>query len=184
MENSSNLILDIVKQTIDFYTKYLKIPEIDDIKIKDTSFFEKKWCVFVTIYKNGEIRWWAWNIKELKESIVFEIIENTIEAISKDTRFSALKLDEIKDLKIRVDIIKQRKILKEKEIFSVDPIKNWIIAIKNDYSTMTTILPNIGPLLLEWKDFIPVLEEKMKIPKFVEEDFIIYVIETEVINNF
>ena len=59
-------MLDIAQQTLEFYTKYLKTPTLEDLKITDTSLLEKQWCVFVTIYKNGEVRWWAGNIKELQ----------------------------------------------------------------------------------------------------------------------
>jgi len=177
-------MLDIAKQTLDFYTKYLKSPTIDDIKIEDKSLLDTKWCIFVTIYKNGEVRWSAGNIKELGENIVLEIIENTVQAISKDSRFSPIKLDEVAKLKIRIDMIKSRTILKDKEILSIDPIKNGVLAIKNDYNTMGIVLPNITPLLLTWEDFIPVLKEKMKIKDFQEKDFILYSIETDMINNF
>lgn len=177
-------MLDIVQQTIEFYTKYLKTPTIQDIDIKDTSLQEKQWCVFVTLYKNWEIRGWAGNIKELKENIVEEIIANTVEALSKDSRFSPVKLDEIKNIKMRIDTIKSRNILKEKEILSIDPIKQGILAIKNDYSTMAIILPNINPLLLTGEDFLPVLKEKTKSKEWNEKDFILYSIETESINNF
>lgn len=177
-------MLDIAKQTIEFYSKYLKIPTLEDIKIDDTSLLQNQWCVFITIYKNGEVRWWAGNIKELQENIALEIIENTVEAISKDSRFSPIKLDEVPKIKIRIDIIKNRTILKEKEILSIDPIKNGILAIKNDYNTMGIILPNISPLLLTWEDFIPVLKEKTQIKDFKEKDFILYSIETDMRNNF
>jgi len=177
-------MLDIAQQTLEFYTKYLKTPTLEDLKITDTSLLEKQWCVFVTIYKNGEVRWWAGNIKELQENLALEIIENTIEAISKDSRFSPVKLDEVEKIKIRVDIITSRTILKEKEILSIDPIKNGVLAIKNDYNTMGIILPNITPLLLTWEDFIPVLKEKMKLKEFKEKDFILYRISTDMWNNF
>ena len=81
-------------------------------------------------------------------------------------------------------MIKSRTILKDKEILSIDHIKNGVLAIKNDYNTMGIVLPNITPLLLTWEDFIPVLKEKMKIKDFQEKDFILYSIETDMINNF
>jgi hypothetical protein len=49
---------------------------------------------------------------------------------------------------------------------------------------MGIILPNINPLLLTWEDFIPVLKEKMKLKKIEEKDFILYKIDTDMINNF
>lgn len=176
-------MIKIVEQTINFYTKYLKTPNINDIEIEDKSLLERQWCVFVTIYKNWEVRWSAWNIKELKTSLVLELIENTIEAITKDSRFEAVKLDEVEKLKIRIDLIKNRKILQESEIKKLDPVKDWILAIKKDYSKMACILPNISPKLLTWNDFIPALKAKLNENKFDEKDYIIYTIDTEIFRN-
>lgn len=176
-------MLNIASETIKFYTKYLKTPSINDIHFSDPSLLEKQGSVFVTIYQNWEIRWSAWNIKEIKSSLAWEVIENTIEAISKDTRFKPIKLDEIYNLKIRIDLITNRKILKEGELQKVDPVKNWVLVIKKDYEKMACILPNIDPKLLTWTNFIPILEEKIWIKKFEEKDFIIYSIDTEIYRN-
>lgn len=172
-------MLTIAKETIKFYTKYFKTPTITDIKFEDEGLLDRQWSVFVTIYKNWEVRWSAWNIKEIKWSIAWEIIENTISAISKDDRFSKLKLDEVKDLKIRIDEITNRKVLQEKEILKIDPVKNWVLVLKKDYDSIAMILPNIDPKLLTWEDFIPILEAKLWVKDFNENDYIMYSIETE-----
>ena len=49
-----------------------------------------------------------------------EIIENTVWAISKDSRFKPLKIDEAKTIKIRIDNIVSRKILQDNEIKELD----------------------------------------------------------------
>ena len=177
-------MLKIAQQTIDFYLKNFKTPTIEDLKIEDTSLLEKKWSVFVTLYKKGEIRWASWNIKEIKANLIEEIIENTIVSLSKDSRFEKVKLNESSDLKIRIDLITSRKILQEKEIFQIDPVKNGVLLLKKDYSQMATILPNINPSLLTWEDLLPILEMKFNTKWFKEEDYIIYKIETNSINNF
>ncbi|MBT3853720.1 AMMECR1 domain-containing protein [bacterium] len=63
-------------------------------------------------------------MKEIKANLVEELIENTITAISKDTRFEAVKNDEIKDLKIRIDLIENRNVLQDKAIMQIDPTKS------------------------------------------------------------
>jgi AMMECR1 domain-containing protein len=138
----------------------------------------------VTLYKNGEIRWSAGNIKEIKDTLAEELVENTIGALSKDERFSQVKLDEVPKLKIRVDLITGRKILQEWEIKSIDPTKNGIIAIQKNYNNMAVILPNINPLLLTGEDFLWVLKEKLHVKKIEEKELILYSIETQNINNF
>ena len=177
-------MLNIVQQTIVFYTKYLKTPNILDLKIDDKSLLEKKWSVFVTIYKNWEIRWSAWNIKEIKSNLVEELIENTVKSISNDSRFSPIKPDEVDLTKIRIDLITNRKILNEWELIKLDPVKSWVLIIKKDYEKMAAILPNINPNLLTWEDFIPVLKEKLAEKNFDEKDYIIYAISTEMYINF
>ena len=177
-------MLSTVKQTIEFYTKYLKTPKLEEIKIENHSLLETNWSVFVTIYLNWQIRWSSWNIKEIKPTLAEEIIENTVWAISKDSRFKPLKLDEWKDVKIRIDKLINRKILQDNEILQVDPTKSGVIAIKKDYSIMAVILPNINSILLTGEDLIPVLESKLNIKKFEEKDYILYEIKTEVTDNF
>jgi hypothetical protein len=51
--------------------------------------------------------------------------------------------------------------------------------IKKDYTKTACILPNINPKLFAWEDFFPVLAEKLWEKKFVETDYIIYEIKTE-----
>ncbi len=177
-------MIDIAKQTIDFYLKNFKTPKIEDLDIKDSSLLENNASLFVTIYKNGDIRWASGNIKELKNSTAEEITINTINAISADPRFEKIKPEEASDLKIRIDLISSRNILQDKEILSVDPVKFWIIALKKDYSNIACILPNINGSLLTWEDFIPVLKSKLNSKDFVESDHILYKIETQVFDNF
>lgn len=177
-------MISIAKQTLDFYLKNFKTPTVADLNIENISLLDSTGSLFITLYKKWEIRWASWNIKEIKSSIVEEIIENTIIALTKDSRFDPVKLDEAKDIKIRVDFLKTRKILQDKEIMQIDPIKEWILALKKDYSKMATILPNINPSLLTWEDLIPILEMKFDIKEFKEEDYILYKIETQTTDNF
>lgn len=176
-------MLDIVKQTIDFFIKNWKEPELSDLKLKDKSLLERKWCVFITLYKNWEVRWSAWNIKEIEENIVHEIVKWTVEAISKDSRFKPITKEDTDWLKIRLDIIEERKTIKEWYLNKLDPVKFWVIAIKKDYKILAVILPNISPNLLTWEDFYPSLWEKIW-GSFNEKDYIIYEIKTKVFRNY
>ena len=177
-------MIHIIKQTIEFYTKNKKTPSISDIQIDDPSLLQEKASLFVTLYKKWEMRWSGWNIREITNSTAEELIENTIHAISKDTRFPELKIDEVKDLKIRLDVITNRRVIQDDELIKIDPVKNWVLAIKKDYSQLAVILPNIHPTLLTGEDFIPVLKEKLWEKKFQANEYIIYEIETEVSRDF
>jgi len=138
----------------------------------------------VTLYKNGEVRGAGGNVKEIEKNIVEETIKNTIEALVLDKRFSPVTMDEVKDIKIRIDLIKERHILEEGKILALDPVKSGIICIKKDYDKLAVILPNISPRLLTGSDFIPVLKEKMQEKDFAEKDYIIYEITTQSMTNF
>lgn len=177
-------MLDIAKQTIDFYMKNLQTPKIYDLKVENNPLINQKISVFITLYYKWEIRGSAWNIKEIKDNWVSEIIENTIHALSKDDRFQPVSLNEAPELKIRIDKISSREILKEKSIKQIEPTISWVIVIKKDYSKMACILPNINPKLLTWEDFIPILKEKLNESDFKETDYIIYEIKTEVETSY
>lgn len=177
-------MLEIVKQTVDFYMKNLQSPKVFDLKIENPLLLEQKISVFVTLYYKWEIRGSAGNIKEIKDNAVLELIENTIHALTKDSRFKAVTLNEASELKIRVDKISSRSILKDKSIKQIDPTTSWVIAIKKDYSKMACILPNINPKLLTWDDFMPILKEKLDEKSFNEADYIIYEIKTEIETSY
>lgn len=175
-------MLDLVKQIISFYTINWKEPSLDDLKIWDDSLLNKQANLFVTIYKAGEIRWSSWNIKELEKNISLELIKNTIEAISRDSRFTPVSISEAEQLKIRIDEITNRRLLSIWEIDKMDPLNVWILVIKKDYEKLAIILPNISPLLISWKDFRFVLDKKLK-EKFVEQDYYLYEIKTKVVSD-
>ena len=174
----------LAKQVIDFYTKFKKEPTLLDLNIEDQSLLTRKWNVFVTIYLKWEINGSSWNIREIEENIAGEIIKNTINAISQDPRFEPIKIDDIPNVKVRVDEITDRRVLKDWEINTIEPVKNWVIAIKKDYSILSVILPNISPLILKWSDFLTVLASKFWIPELKEEEYIIYAIDTKVYKDF
>lgn len=179
-------MISIVKQTIEYFLKTGKKISIVDLKIENKNLINEKISCFVTIFSKWEVRWSAWNIREIKDNIVEELIENTFYAISKDSRFSPLTSGEYSDLKIRIDKITETKFLskEEKTIKDIDPNKFWVLAIKNDYWKMACILPNINPKLISWDDFIRVLKEKLNEPNFNENNYILYEIKTEIFTNY
>ncbi len=176
-------LLEISLKTIDFYLKNKKEPTEQDLQIKDSSLLTKKWCLFVTLYKNWEVRWWAWNVKEIEHNIVTEIIKNTIEAISQDKRFTPFTAEDVKDLRIRIDYISKRELQQEWKIYTIDPVKSWVIVMSKDYNSIWIVLPNISSKLLTWEDFIPIIEAKMN-KKFNEKDLYLYEIKTDVYTNY
>jgi len=43
-------MLDIAKQTVEFYFKNFRAPKIEEIEIKENSLLEKTGSIFVTLY--------------------------------------------------------------------------------------------------------------------------------------
>jgi len=175
-------MLDIVEQVIKFYLENKKIPTKNDLDIKDLSLLEKKWNVFVTIYKNWNIVWNSWNIVEIENDLVNELIKNTIYALW-DKRFPDLTLEDLGKIKIRIDIITNRILLNDRKISDLNPVKSWILVIKKDYNKLAVILPNISHTLTSGKDFENVLSRKLE-EEFKPENYIIYEIQTEVLTNY
>jgi MEMO1 family protein len=77
----------------------------------------------VTLYKNGQIRGSAGNIKEISVNLGEEIVKNTIEALVADTRFGRVTAEEKGMISLRLDIIKDRKVIDEKTMKTLDPVK-------------------------------------------------------------
>ena len=65
-----------------------------------------------------------------------------------------------------------------------NPVNFWIIAIKRDYEKMAVILPNIHPSLISGDDYLEILPKKLGEKNFVDEDYIIYEIQTKTDSNF
>lgn len=177
-------MIEVAEQTLEHYfTKFLA-PTKDEVYPKDPSIKEKTGDIFITLYKKWEVRGSAGNIKEIEGSLVEEIITNTIEAATSDGRFSKVTAEEKSEIKIRLDHVTNRKIIDEKTLRTLDPVKNGVIAIKRDYEKLAVILPNMSPSLITGSDFLDVLGRKLEWEKINDKDFIIYQIETLVETNY
>ena len=175
-------MIDIVKQTLEFYFENSRAPEVEEIEISDSSLLERTWSTFVTLYISWIIKWSSGNIKEIEDNLVWEIISNTISALD-DSRFTNLTIIDKDNIKIRVDEITNRwKPLNDWEIENIDPTKFWVLVIKTDYEKSATILPNISGSLMTWKDFAPVLSKKLD-EDFEDKNYLVYKIETNISTN-
>lgn len=175
-------MINIVKQAIWFYLTNGKIPTKNEIIVTDSSLFQKKWTIFVTLYKNGNIIWSSGNVVELENDIVNELIQNSIYSLQ-DPRFEKITLGDIDKIKIRIDIISRNPLDQNKKIEDLNPVKSGILVIKRDYTKLSIILPNISSTLVSWKDFPKVLTKKLE-EVFKEENYIIYEIQSQIISDY
>ena len=180
-------MINIIDQIIKYYLQYKKSPSVNDLQIEDISIMDpQQKSLFVTLYKNWEVRWSSGTAMNLnKTPLITLLIENTVNALSKDSRFNPVELKEIQDIKIRLDIIQSKTVLPEwKTLKDLDPTKSWILAIKKDYEKIALILANMHPALLTGEDFIEVLQSKLKDKNFKEDEYLLYEIISEQKNNF
>lgn len=191
-------MVDIVKQIIKYYLEFQKIPTKNELDIKDLSLLEKRWNLFVTLYKNGNIVGNSGNVVEIENDIVNELIKNTIFALG-DKRFPDLASEDIEKINIRIDIMTSRVLLgwkmmmdkdgkqvpnpNYKNIKDINPVKSWVLAIKKDYEKLAVILPNISSTLTSGSDLLDVLSRKLD-EEFKEDNFILYEIQTEVLSDY
>ncbi len=175
-------MIDIVKQTLDFYFENSRAPKVEEIEVSDSLLLERTWSIFVTLYVSWVVKWSSGNIKEIEDNLVWEIISNTVSALH-DSRFPNLTVQDKDNIKIRVDEIDSRwKPLNDGEIENIDPTKFWVLVIKTDYEKSATILPNISGNLITWKDFAPVLSKKLD-EEFNDKNYLVYKIETNISLN-
>lgn len=174
-------MLNIVKQTLKYYLENGKVPTKNELVITDPSLLQKKATVFVTLYKNGNIIGSSGNVIELENDIVNELILNSVYALQ-DPRFEKVTSSDIEKIKIRIDIISNRKVL-ETSIEDLNPAKSWVLVIKKDYTKLSVILPNISPTLVSGKDFLKILSKKLE-ENFVFENYIVYEIETQITTDY
>ena len=179
-------MLNVIEQIIKYYLQYKKSPDVSDLQMEDESMMEEKKSIFITLYKNWEVAGSSGCINGNKRPLISELIDNTVYALSKDERFEWLKLTDIENIKVRLDIIESREVLDDKKntLEKLDPSKSGILAIKKDYENIALILPNIHPILLTGEDFKDVLQKKLNEKKFQKEEYLLFEIKTQVHRNF
>lgn len=87
--------------------------------------FFRRAGVFVTIHKERELRGCVGTYLPTKENVAEETISNAIAACSRDSRFSQVSADELKDLNYEVSILSKPELIKD--IRKHNPKENGII---------------------------------------------------------
>ena len=175
---------EIVEQVLKEYFLKMREPKLEELQLWDTPLLQTAGCCFVTLYKNGEVRWSAGNVKEIHPNLALECIANTMQALTGDKRFSPLTLEEAESIQIRTDTITARDMIHSSDIESIDPVKCGMIAIHRDYEKLAVVLPNMSPKLMTGNDFIPVLKNKLNDASIDDKNYILYKIETNTESNY
>lgn len=101
--------------------------------------FSRKAGVFVSLKKDGQLRGCIGNINPYKENIVLEVIQNAVNAGVNDHRFYPVKLEELDDLEISVDVLSEPESIKG--LKDLDPKRYGVIVSSDGKSGL--LLPDL-----------------------------------------
>ena len=178
---------NIARKVIEIYLNEQKIPTYEELWVADHSDMQTKNLSFVTLYKDGKVIASSWRINLKKWNTIAELIENALFCL-KDPRFvEAVKNPlEIKNIKVRVDIISpdQRKVLQK--VDDLDISKQWAVIINQSEWKLGVILPNIANLVSSNKDMFELVCAKSGLDstKMKDDDYILYSIESTQYSDF
>ena len=147
-------LLDIARVTI--ASEFNLDDSIKKIKgeLKTNIFYENR-GTFVTLYKKGNLRGCV-GILEPVESIIQGIQDNAINAAFKDPRFSPVKSNELKNIKIEISILTEPEKLKystSKDLLTqLKPFTHGVIIEKKHHKA--TFLPQVWDQLPGATDFL------------------------------
>ncbi|MBN1253059.1 MAG: AmmeMemoRadiSam system protein A [Bacteroidales bacterium] len=130
------------KLAIDTIFALIKDKDISKIKTKDisTEFMVKLAC-FVSIHmKDGSLRSCIGTIEPREENLYLEIISNAVSASTKDSRFSPLKIDELDNIVVSVDVLSKPEIINN--ISELNPKKYGVIVTDGAFNR-GVLLPDI-----------------------------------------
>ncbi|WP_018249321.1 AmmeMemoRadiSam system protein A [Orenia marismortui] len=134
-ENESEVV-KLARQAVEEYIKNRNIidpPSKIDPELADRA------GVFVSIYKNGNLRGCIGTTNPTQANISREIIKNSLSAAFEDPRFEPVNLNEIDELTYSVDILGEAEIIENIE--SLNPNKYGVIVRKGERAGL--LLPNL-----------------------------------------
>lgn len=130
--------ITLAKKTIEKYIKNGEI--IEPPKNLPKEMLTKKAGVFVSLHKKGELRGCIGTYLPTKENIAKEIISNAISSSTRDPRFPPVRIDELEDLEISVDVLSEPE--KINSLNQLDPKKYGVI-VKTIDGRSGLLLPDI-----------------------------------------
>jgi len=112
----------------------------DEVKLPSNA-YEKKAGVFVTIYREDQLRGCIGTYVPTQESIAKEIVGNAIAASFRDSRFSPVSKKELDDLTFEISVLEEPK--KIKDMKELDEKKYGVI-VKTPDGRSGLLLPDIS----------------------------------------
>jgi len=174
----------IVPEVLKFYSQKMREPELSELDLSDEDISTETWCVFVTLYIDGEVFWSAGNIKEIEENINIEIIKASIQALQEWSKTQKITLEQQEKINFQIDIILERTMISLSDITWLDPSKVGLIAIERSYKNLWVILPNMSWKIITWDDLVWVMKNKLWLKKLDDKNCIFYSIQTRRETNY
>jgi len=103
-EDEKGTLLRLARQTLDTYLQSNSFPRVSLHDYNITPKFMEKTGVFVSIYKNGELRGCIGYIKGMVP-LYQGVIENTINAATRDPRFQPMAHEEAKEVNLEISVM-------------------------------------------------------------------------------
>jgi len=135
-QEEKDFLLKVARETVESYIKEGKVPSFE----ADNPKYKEERGAFVTLHKQGVLRGCIGYIEPVAP-LLDTIVENAVNACSKDYRFSKVTVDELKDLHIEISILSiPEKISSYKDIVIG---KHGVILAKG--GRRSVFLPQVAP---------------------------------------
>ena len=141
-KDEEQTLLKLSRDTLTMYIKDHKTPDVANYKLTDN--LKNKYGVFVTLKEKGELRGCIGYIERIME-LYKGVIDNTINASTRDPRFAPVSAKELDDIDIEISVMTPLK-----KIENVDEIvvgKHGLVIKKNGRSGL--LLPQV-PIEWDW----------------------------------
>lgn len=102
--SASHPLVQLARRSIESYVRDRK--EIDPPE-ELTAEMHQKAGAFVTIHRHGQLRGCIGTIQPTYATTAEEVIHNAISAATRDPRFPPVRSDELADLEIKVDVLRE-----------------------------------------------------------------------------
>lgn len=169
-------MLKNAREIATFYLKNGKSPIASEIDVQ-SNYFETAKPQFITFYKEWKVLASSWTIKATEKSTWEELTKNIL-ALLKDKRLKWFKVEDLENIKIRFDEITERKPLDKKDdIWVINSKTSGVVVVKNDYSRLACLLPDISSSVKDEKSMKKVLDDKLG-EKYQRKNYVVYEILT------
>ncbi len=133
--------------------EYLRTGKVIPLPSKIPKEFKKQAGAFVSLHKRGKLRGCIGTYLPQQKNVASEIVKNAISAATGDPRFPAVRVGELDELEISVDVLSPPEPIPSKE--ALDPDKYGVIVSKGWQRGL--LLPNL--------EGVNTVEEQLEIAK-------------------